>query len=74
MNQSEEGSVAMDRLLLAQEQQRNAQLAVARQFLPHGNGQPTLESMRASDEADVELEEAKAAVGRIAEEIGRGAK
>lgn len=49
-----------------------AWLAVHRQLLPLGNGQPSLESMDEFDAAEHEWRAAQAETNRIAQEIQRG--
>lgn len=73
VNRQEEQQAALDRLFLAREQQRDARSTVSRQFLPHGNGQPTVESMRLADAADAELADAQAVVDQMYQDVGREA-
>ena len=54
------------------ERRQNAILAVHGQFLPHGNGQPSMNSLSELEAANKEWEAAKAEADRIVEEIRKG--
>ena len=56
----------------AWERRQKAFIAVHAQFLPHGNGQPTMENLDEFDAADAEWKAAKAEADRIVQEIREG--
>jgi hypothetical protein len=51
------------------ERRQKALLAVHSQFLPHGNGQPTMEALDELEAADAEWRAAQAEADRILQEI-----
>jgi hypothetical protein len=59
----------MERYSIAFERMRDAELAITRQFYPHGNGAPTPESLAAADKTRGEFEMIKREFDRIADEI-----
>lgn len=67
-----EESDALDRERIAFERRQAAFLAVHRQFLPFGNGQPTAESLDEQEAAEREWRLACEEVERIVQEIRAG--
>ena len=63
---------ALDRERRAFERRQEAFLAVHRQFLPFGNGQPTADSLDEQEAAEREWRLAREEVERITEEIRAG--
>ncbi len=70
-NRNEE-EAALERERCAFEKRQAAFLKVHHQFLPYGNGAPTVESMDELDKAEAEYKAAEADMDRIAEEIRTG--
>ena len=66
----ETAAIELERKAFRRRQQAVA--AVAAQFLPKGNGQPTRDSINESTAADVAWHEAQANVARILDEIRTG--
>lgn len=76
MNRTEEQRneelAVIERERAAFQRRQVALFAVRKQFLPIGNGQPTIDSMLEFDEAEKEWKEARAEMDRIVDEIRSG--
>ena len=70
--QRKEEMASIERERKAFDRRQAAWLAVHRQFLPLGNGRPTLDSMKEFDAAEKEWQAASAEMDRIADEIQTG--